>query len=360
MQQSRRTFLRGAASAFALAAVANGGRKAIADTLFTAATLNWPSRALKLAADPDQYKPPVVTALRIHKDGRWLATAGDDHIVRIWSMADGSRLHRLANHTDWVRSVDYSPDGLTLVSAGNDRRIILWDAASGELRGELPRAKEAVAIVRYSHSGQSLVAAGFEQPLRVFDTASGEVAQTLDGTCRDMRAVAWSPDDQTLAAGGRCGKIRLYEAASGSGIRDIAAHQQRIRSLAFSPDGAYLASTGEDRTIHIVPMLQGAEDYRLPIRPAKYMALAFYGPHHLAAAGSDNLVRLWDVAQQIEIGILAGHTGTIAALDCSGKVLASAGYDTTVRIWTITENLAADGKPVERVGTRPGEGTKTK
>jgi WD40 repeat protein len=360
MQQSRRTFLRGAASAFALAAVANGGRKAIADTLFTAATLNWPSRALKLTADVDQHKPPVVTALRIHKDGRWLATAGDDHIVRIWSMADGSRLHRLANHTDWVRSVDYSPDGLTLVSAGNDRRIILWDAASGELRGELPRAKEAVAIVRYSHSGQSLVAAGFEQPLRVFDTASGEVAQTLDGTCRDMRAVAWSPDDQTLAAGGRCGKIRLYEAASGSGIRDIAAHQQRIRSLAFSPDGAYLASTGEDRTIHIVPLLQGAEDYRLPIRPAKYMALAFYGPHHLAAAGSDNLVRLWDVAQQIEIGILAGHTGTIAALDCSGKVLASAGYDTTVRIWTITENLAADGKPVERVGTRPGEGTKTK
>jgi WD40 repeat protein len=133
-----------------------------------------------------------------------------------------------------------------------------------------------------------------------------------------------------------------------------------VRALAFSPDGDYLASTGEDRTIHIAPLSQGAEGYRLPIRPVKFMALAFFGPHHLAAAGSDNLVRLWNVADQMEIGILAGHTGTVAALDCLGKSLVSAGYDTTVRIWTITDNVAGAEKPAERVGTKPQEGTKTK
>ncbi len=355
MRASRRNFLRTAASALALTALGRGANQAAGETIFTAATLNWPSRALQLSADPDQHKPPVVTALRIHKDGRWLASAGDDHIVRVWSMADGSRLHRLARHTDWVRSVDYSPDGQTLASGGNDRRIILWDASSGQVRGELPRASEAVATIRYSTGGQSLIAAGFEQTLRLFDTASGEVAQELEGTCRDMRAVAWSPDDLTLAAGGRCGKIRLYDVPSGSTIRDVQAHQQRIRSLAFSPDGAYLASAGEDRTIHIAPLSQGAVGYRLPIRPVKFMALAFYGPHHLAAAGSDNLIRLWNVAEQTEIGILAGHTGTIAALDCQGKMLASAGYDTTVRIWTITENLAGEVKPLERVGSKPAD-----
>ena len=359
MQTGRRMFLKCAASALTLATLART-RQAAADTLFTAATLQWPSRALELAADPDQHKPPVVTALRLGKDGRSLATAGDDHIVRIWSTLDGARIHRLTEHTDWVRSVDYSPDGQTLASAGNDRRILLWDAASGELRTELPRAKEAVAAIRYSPGGQSLIAAGFEQPLRLFDVASGQVALELAGTCRDMRAVAWSPDDQILAAGGRCGKIRLYQAATGSTIRDIAAHHQRVRALAFSPDGAFLASAGEDRTIHIVPLRAEDRAYRLPLRPAKFMALAFYGPQHLATAGSDNLIRLWDVAEQSEIGILAGHTGTIAALDGRGTVLASAGYDTTIRIWTVSENLAADGKPADRVGTRPGDGTKTK
>ena len=356
MQPSRRKFLASAASALALAALTRP-RLANADTHLTAARLNWPSQALKLA-DPDQEKAPVVTALRIAGGGRSLATAGDDHIVRIWNTLDGSRIHRLAEHTDWVRSVDYSPDGQTLASAGNDRRILLWDPASGELLGELPRAREAVAAIRFSHGGQLLISAGFEQPLRLYDVARGEVSHELDGTCRDMRAIAWSPDDQMLAAGGRCGKIRLYEAASGSGIRDIAAHQQRVRSLAFSPDGAYLASAGEDRTIHIVPLREGAQEYRLPIRPAKFMALAFYGPQQLAAAGSDNLIRLWDVAEQTEIGILSGHTGTIAALDSLRTLLVSAGYDTTVRIWTISENLAANGEPADRVGSKPG--TKTK
>ena len=360
MLSSRRNLLKGAASAVVLAALGRCHRPAMADRLQTAAPLNWPSRSLELTADDSEHKPPVVTALRIHPSGRWLASAGDDHVVRTWSLSDGARLHRLVKHTDWVRSVDYSPDGQTLASAGNDRRILTWDAATGEFRRELVRAQEAVAAIRYSPSGKWLIAAGFEPTMRLLDVASGEIAGTLAGTCRDMRAVAWSPDSHLLAAGGRCGKVRMYDAAAQEMIREIEAHQQRVRAVAFSPDGQYLASTGEDRTIHITPLSQGAAGYRLPIRPVKVMALSFFGPHHLAAAGSDNLIRLWNVAEQNEIGILTGHTGTIAALDCQGKTLVSAGYDTAVRLWTITENLAAESRPMDRVGSKRRDETRTK
>src|SRR5258705_98843 len=82
---------------------------------------------LHLAPDPDKSTPRVVTAVRVHRDGEWLATAGDDHLVRIFSLADGSQVHRLDKHTDWVRSVDFSPNGKELASAGNDRRIHLWN-----------------------------------------------------------------------------------------------------------------------------------------------------------------------------------------------------------------------------------------
>ena len=58
------------------------------------------------------------------------------------------------------------------------------------------------------------------------------------------------------------------------------------------------------------------------------------------------------MAERRETGVLAGHTGTIAALECQGKVLISAGYDTTVRIWSITDHVAGLETPSPRV-SRP-------
>jgi WD40 repeat protein len=161
-----------------------------------------------------------------------------------------------------------------------------------------------------------------------------------------MRAVAFSPDDSLLAAGGRCGTIRIVSAAGGQLVRDIPAHRQRIRAIEFSSDGSYVASAGEDRLVHVAPLVDGAETFHLPARPAKVLSLVFYGPQNLAVAGSDNLIRLWDVAAREEVGILSGHTGSVAALECHEKTLISAGYDTTVRVWEIGDQIAA-------VGSRP-------
>jgi WD40 repeat protein len=83
------------------------------------------------------------------------------------------------------------------------------------------------------------------------------------------------------------------------------------------------------------------------------LSLAFYSPQHLATAGSDNQIRLWDVTTKSEVGCLKGHTGTIAALECKEKVLVSAGYDTTVRIWDVGDQVAGGPEQLPgRVGTR--------
>jgi WD40 repeat protein len=318
--------------------------------------ISWPSRVVPLPPDASDQKPPVVTAVRLHKAGQLLATAGDDHLVRVWNLADGKLVHRLDAHTDWVRTIDYSPDGRVLASAGSDRRIIFWEAASGLKRGVLATHQAAIAAIRFGHGGQLLAAAGFEGVVRLYDVPGQRLIAQPAAPCQDMRAVAFSPDDQLLAAGGRCGSIRLISALRGELIRDIPAHRQRIRTIAFSPDGGYLASSGEDRMIHISPLADGTRGYRLPPRPTKVLSLVFFGNQHLASAGSDNLIRLWDVAARKEIGILRGHTGSIAALECQEKVLISAGYDTTVRIWEVGDQVAggAAERPA-RVGTRPIE-----
>src|SRR5262245_3209936 len=108
--QSRRSFCAGVASGLGLGWLTNRPPTLAGE----ARVISWPSRVVKLPPDRDDHKPPVVTAVRLHRDGNWLATAGDDHLVRVWNLGDGKLVHRLDAHTDWVRTVDYSPDGRLL------------------------------------------------------------------------------------------------------------------------------------------------------------------------------------------------------------------------------------------------------
>src|SRR5690349_4964518 len=100
MTLSRRGFITGLACIPA-AGLGLAARNALAETR----VISWPSRVVQLPPDDDDHKPPVITAVRVHRSGQWLATAGDDHQVRVWSLADGKLIYKHGGHTDWVRTI---------------------------------------------------------------------------------------------------------------------------------------------------------------------------------------------------------------------------------------------------------------
>lgn len=299
----------------------------------------WESSVIQLNARAPGEPRPIAVTTAIRPSGQRLAVAGDDHVIQIWDLREQRVVNRLTGHTGVIRTVGYSPDGRLLASAGHDGRILLWEEELSRPVNELAQVSTAITRLVFSHDNHLLATTGFEEPLRLFDVRTAAQVEALPSPCRDMRALAFAPRRAWLAVGGADGTIRIWDALEGKLRREWIAHQRRIRDLEFSPDGRYLASCGEDRVVRISTV----EDdgwFELPQQNAKAMALAFIGNEQIAVGGSDNMIRIWNLAERREGEPLQGHTGSITALHYADEVLISASYDTTVRIWRANPHVA--------------------
>jgi WD40 repeat protein len=166
-------------------------------------------------------------------------------------------------------------------------------------------------------------------------------------------SIAFLPDGALLAvtSGDR---IRLREVGS-ERIAGSFASDAPLFSLAVSPDGARLAAGGSDNLIRLYDVAAayrtGQEVYPDPVVLAghtggldTYRALIWqvaFSPDGalLASVGGDGGLRLWDVAAAAPLAALPAHRlgATGVAFDSHGMLIATGGLDAMVRIWGVRE-----------------------
>lgn len=80
--------------------------------------------------------PPHINSLAWSADGSFLASGNANHILWIWNMRTGKRLHNLQAMAP-VHEVNWSVKSPALASGSSDRCVRLWDGASGKIRATL-------------------------------------------------------------------------------------------------------------------------------------------------------------------------------------------------------------------------------
>lgn len=113
--------------------------------------------------------PGVQRTLRFSPDGRWVASGGDDWVVRLWNVASGELIRSFDGHRASVYSLSFAPDGRVLASSSRDGEIRLWDTASGRNLTTIAGHDHAVFDVCFSPNGKSLATAGEDATVGLWD-----------------------------------------------------------------------------------------------------------------------------------------------------------------------------------------------
>ena len=142
----------------------------------------------------------------------------------------------------------FAPGGQALASASEDHTVKLWDVGSGGLIRTLERHTNAVCSVTFDPSGRTVVTASEDRTVRLWEVASGKLLLTMEGHTADVLYVSCFGRSCLLASKGRLGDntVRLWRADTGACVAIIpeAASGFWPPSVSFHPHLPVLATVG--------------------------------------------------------------------------------------------------------------------
>jgi GTPase SAR1 family protein len=204
------------------------------------------SPELVLDASDAQWIDTIVAS----PDDSWAAAACDDGSVRMWDLASGASLARMAGTVAHRRRLLVSADGKTLVSAGSD--IVLWNASDGrELRRFTEHSGEIRGLAYLNEAGTLLISGSWDDTIKIWDLDRGICLKTITmhESGDDIFCIVRGRHDDEAISGHRHGSIRLWDLKSGQCTMTLAGHTDLVCDLRMLPDGRSAISASDDRTI---------------------------------------------------------------------------------------------------------------
>ena len=174
-----------------------------------------------------------VFGLVFSPDGTQLYGA-QGHQVVVWDSANGTVLRSWPAHPGYAAGISLSPDGLWIATAGDDAVVRIWNAATGDLRRELsPGGTHSVA---FSNDGTLIASACRDEVLRVWSVETGDLVHAIPAGSR-MFGTMFSPDDAALATahGLPDFAVRLWSVETGDMVWESFEHRADAHVVGFWP-----------------------------------------------------------------------------------------------------------------------------
>jgi WD40 repeat protein len=187
----------------------------------------------------------AMNAVNFSPDGQTIATAGADHVVRLWRTRNGEALSTVAQYYDEASSVEFSSDGKWLASGSSDATFQIMSLVDGKKICENWTTGFVRDVALAPDKSHLAVALGyFSNDLDIFDVAQCQLSSILTPHWGTVWGVAYSLDGSWFASCGADGLTAVFRASDHQQILSLAGHDNDVSDVAFTPDGAKVASCG--------------------------------------------------------------------------------------------------------------------
>jgi WD40 repeat protein len=226
---------------------------------------------------------------RFSPDGKYIATASEDGVIRLWSTSEGSEPRKLTGHEKPVLAIQFSADGNKLISGAKDKLAFIWELASDRkvaLRGHaddvtgvafspdgnraLTRSDDGTArlwsadatsigwkigaamrhdskltVADFSADGREILTAAIDNVARLWNGETSEIKVELRGHFnwrKDRMVATYDSDGAHVVTAGWEGTARIWKVAAGAEVIVLAPHHEEVLNAIFSPDGSRIAT----------------------------------------------------------------------------------------------------------------------
>ncbi len=244
-------------------------------------------------------------------NGKILATAGLDGLIRLWDMEEaGKEASILEGYTNFALCLCWGPDNRSLAVGTHQKTVDIWDIGERKIRTSLKNHRDSINTLSWSFDGKWVASGSYDGEIKIWNLSSPDPIKTLRVDESFIQVVLFSNDSKLLVAGSRDGKIKLWSTQTFQSMETIYTRSRGVYSLAWSGnDRSLVAGCGNGDVI--VKDIETGESKTLKGHHDVVTGLSFHsGLNILASKSKDHSIRIWDYGLFKEIFVIdATHSG---------------------------------------------------
>ncbi len=333
---------------------------------------SWDGKQITLSDNKDNNR-------QAHEDTVWevdfspncqrIATASSDTTVKLWNL-QGKLLNTLLGHTNWVKTVAFSPkEGKLIVSGSEDDTLRIWRSDDGSLLQTFRGHRAGVNSISFSSDGQ-FIASTSGKIIRLWKLG-GTVTTIFHGPSSAVKSVSFQhqnqPDGQLITSvSGQ--EIILWKISNKENEQKhwvmpekIVSYKSALRKVDFTHDGRDLVTSSYDGTLqlwnNIMDVLKSPEyvltsqtkkpqkDFQANNSIVNNFSISRSQNDEmqmLASAHADGSVKLWDLNKgELIKDFKKAHESEVKDVSFSpdAKLIVSVSAEGLVKIWNIDGTL---------------------
>ena len=276
-----------------------------------------------------------VQSLAFIQNGKILASASADGIIKLWKTETGELTKTLHSQQNRAGLISASPDGNLLATISTNNTISVWDASSNA---------EVAKLVGHSDNINQIIISSDQKRLASISDDRTAIVWSIDQKSiiyqfrylQKLTSVAFSPNGKWLATGDETGEVKYWALSNGTELAKFRAHNKDVTSIVYSPDGKWLATGGVENFLKLWSVGLTEEDRSMRDAPDSVRNILFSSDNNwLLVLGSGQSIAMWNINTGELVHQLPADGSGIQtfAISADGKLLASA-EGAKVTLWS--------------------------